>query len=88
MTEIKIDLKGVRGPQDLHQRIAEALCAPDYYGYNLDALYDLLTEMSESAKICFVNTGDAWQIMPGTCTRLQRVCRDAAEENEDIAIVM
>lgn len=88
MTEIKIDLKGVRGPRDLHRRIAEALGAPDYYGYNLDALYDLLTEMGGPVTICFENLTDAQQIMPGTCARLQMVCRDAAEENEDIAIVM
>ena len=88
MTEYTIDLKGVRGPADLHHRIAEALQAPDYYGYNLDALYDLLTEMAGPAEIRFTGLVDARQIMPGTIGTLQQLCKDVSEENEGIQMRM
>ena len=38
-----------------HDYLAEALNLPDYYGKNLDALYDCLTEMS--CEIELVNAG-------------------------------
>lgn len=87
MTEYRIELRGVRGPADLHRRIAEALKAPDYYGYNLDALYDLLTEMAGPAEIRFTGVKDALQIMPGTIGTLQQLCEDADEENKDLRIM-
>lgn len=35
----------------LHDQLAQKLSFPDYYGRNLDALYDLLTERPESTRL-------------------------------------
>ena len=41
---------------DLHRAFAEALDLPDYYGKNLDALHDCLTEIREPVSVIAVNT--------------------------------
>lgn len=51
MKEIVIDCISVSSRADLHQIFAEALSFPDYYGKNLDALYDCLTGMSGSIRM-------------------------------------
>lgn len=40
-----LDLTGVATREDLHRRTAEALGFPEWYGMNLDGLYDMLTQM-------------------------------------------
>lgn len=46
MKQIVIDCTAVHSRADLHQVFAEALSFPEYYGKNLDALYDCLTGLS------------------------------------------
>ncbi len=41
-----------------HRYLAEMLSLPDYYGRNLDALYDCLTDLDET-EIRFVNLEEA-----------------------------
>ena len=38
-----------------HQYLCEQLELPDYYGRNLDALYDCLSEMSSDTYIILIN---------------------------------
>lgn len=39
-----------------HAHLAEQLGFPEYYGNNLDALYDLLTERGEETLLCLENS--------------------------------
>lgn len=48
---ITIDCGGCADKQELHERIAGALNFPDWYGYNLDALMDCLTDLDETTVI-------------------------------------
>lgn len=48
---MKLNCENIETKQQLHEIIAESLCFPDYYGKNLDALFDLLTERSEETLI-------------------------------------
>ena len=41
--EYTIDLKGVKTIWALHEAIKKGLMLPDYYGMNMDALWDCLT---------------------------------------------
>ena len=41
----KIDFTGVQSIWDVHAILKESLDFPDYYGGNLDALFDCLTDM-------------------------------------------
>ena len=49
--ETVIDCTGVSSRADLHQVFAEALSFPEYYGKNLDALFDCLTGMSGTIRL-------------------------------------
>ena len=45
--DITIDGRGVFIEQDFHRQLAVALGVQDFYGYNLDALWDLLSASVE-----------------------------------------
>lgn len=49
--EYIIDLKNVKDKEEAHKIIKEALNFPDYYGANLDALNDSLSEIEEGSSI-------------------------------------
>ena len=63
-----------------HEKIAEELRFPPYYGKNLDALCDCLAEISEKTVICT----DA----AGATTPFFAVIKDAARENKNIVTVI
>lgn len=56
--EFIIDLEGAGSEEEIQERIEEALPLPDYYGENLDALYDVLTEYGNGWHIILLNTDD------------------------------
>ena len=72
------------GPLDTKEQVQtylqEQMGFPSYYGKNLDALYDCLTEYSEDVAVLLT---DMWQERPVDeyIRRVFRVFRDAAEEN-------
>ncbi|MGN1147982.1 MAG: barstar family protein [Lachnospiraceae bacterium] len=46
--EYTLDCREMTGRKEAHDYIAEQLSFPAYYGQNLDALYDCLTDMPVS----------------------------------------
>ena len=64
-----------------HSYLAEELEFPDYYGGNLDALYDCLMDLSDvRIKIDVDGNENAY------LSRILRVFEDAAEDNGDIEV--
>ena len=50
-----IDLTSVTTPREMHEQIKAALSLPEYYGMNLDALWDCLTAfVALPCSICLV----------------------------------
>ena len=49
--EYIIDLKNIKNKEDAHNIIKEALELPEYYGANLDALNDALSELPMGSSI-------------------------------------
>lgn len=76
-----IDLKGAKTKEELHEILKETLPLPDYYGGNLDALYDVLTEMGDDWNLIFYNTCDLAVEEPDyfgkLCTMADRAVREA-----------
>ena len=68
-----------------HEYIAEVLEFPDYYGKNLDALFDCLTEMGESS-ILFINL-DALEMLGDYSGALLAVFEEAEQANEDLSLI-
>ena len=46
--KVKLDTYQMIDREDAHEYLKNKFQFPDYYGRNLDALYDLLTEMDET----------------------------------------
>ena len=49
---IVIDCTNIKNKQQLHQLLAKELSFPSYYGHNLDALMDCLTDIRRDTVIC------------------------------------
>lgn len=48
MKEIVLDCSEIVDETQLHQALYQALHLPEWYGHNLDALFDCLTELEET----------------------------------------
>lgn len=80
--EAIIDCSGIETPRQLQDRLKQALSLPDWYGSNLDALYDCLTAITQETHL--VLTG--FQDLPPFANGFHRVFRDAAEKNPNLNI--
>lgn len=59
MEEKIIDCARIQTREDFHAIFREALSFPDWYGSNLDALYDCLTEISGRVRLLDWETAEA-----------------------------
>ena len=59
-----IDLTGVNTKAELHAAISGELPLPEWYGNNLDALHDVLSEHAGKWLLIIYNTGSALHSMP------------------------
>lgn len=82
-----IDLAKVDSIEKLHARLKRALRLPDYYGANLDALYDVLTEGGAGRTLMFRHCADFWARFPDFLPRLVQVLLNARDETEGLEIV-
>ena len=55
MKRVWIDGKHINDMASLHRLVSVALGFPSYYGNNLDALYDCLTDLFEETEITVTN---------------------------------
>ena len=88
MRTITLNINRLHSVPALHKYLRSALALPVYYGANLDALYDCLTEIAEPTQI----------IVPADITdneklgwygeQLLQVLQDAAEENENLQVTV
>lgn len=83
---IMIDLSDVRSKDAFHDKIQEVLDCPPYYGRNLDALYDVLTDYSEPMELNFVGFADFTHDLPGYSTSFKEMCLEAMAENSMLQI--
>lgn len=70
----------------LHDLLSGELAFPEWYGRNLDALYDCLTDLCEETELVLCSW-DSWEDLR-YADRLLRVFRDAADENEKLHITV
>ena len=85
MKQITIDCIGMTTPDEVHDRFAQALDFPDWYGRNLDALYDMLSTCSELE----LTLDNAWAIdkMFRYGDNLKLALDDAAKDNPFFTVV-
>ena len=86
--EYRIDLSGVSDRAGLHDRSEQGLPLPEWYGRNLDALYDVLTEpeFGKGCRITFSGCGDLRDSMPRYLMAMQHMCAAAAQSNPGLEV--
>ena len=87
MTTIKLEFTNIETMRALHIYLQYKLDLPAYYGKNLDALYDCLTDLAEDTTI-IVNAGAACGECAASMPKLLRVLEDAQEENPHLTIAV
>lgn len=87
MTTIHLDGTQLTSPTNVHRMFAQAFQFPAWYGNNLDALYDLLTDVSDTTlHLCHTTAVEAQLGSYGT--RLLTTLRDAATENPSLTLIL
>ena len=84
MKQCVFDCSGIRDPEEFHDALVEALVLPNWYGTNLDALYDCLTSITEETHVILRNFAQLGAQYSG----FQEVFQDAREANPRIRITM
>ena len=82
MMMVTLDALRLQDKEQAHKYLHEALDFPEYYGNNLDALHDCLTELDD-VSVEFVNAENAG----GYFARVMGVFRDSAEENPGLKLL-
>ena len=77
MKNINVDLTADKSV--IHETLAQELCFPEYYGKNLDALYDIMSVYSEDVALCVSGQSDYGN-------KVLKTLEDAAKENKHIKI--
>ena len=76
--------KRMRYNKSAHDYLKRKLHFPDYYGNNLDALWDLLTTISEPIEIILLNSETLYENLGDYGRELVKVFEDAMDENANI----
>ena len=82
-----LDSGSVGSRETLHRTLAAGLHFPDWYGGNLDALHDCLTELAEPTELVIRNSRALAETLGGYVLPLRRVLADCAAENGLLSVV-
>lgn len=83
MKEIIIHCDAIDSPREFHRALARELEFPAWYGGNLDALYDCLTQISAETRLRLVG----FDQLPSFSRGFRRVMEEAAEDNPNLRVV-
>lgn len=85
MKECIIHGKNISGWEAFYQKLSADLDFPKWFGGNLDALYDCLTELDQ-AQITIYQWDALAETLGGKSKGLRRVLSDAGLENPDLIV--
>ena len=88
MEEIILNCRDMRTKEKAHEYIMKKMNFPDYYGKNLDALYDILSTYDKEVIIKFIDAEFLFEALGDYGTSLIDVFKEAEEENSRIKIEM
>ena len=86
MREYTVNGSNMLTKSDAHAELASALEIKDYYGANLDALYDVLGGFR--GRIRLINTVQMLNGLKGYGCKILKTLFDAASENEYITLII
>lgn len=81
MKQIVLDCAKIEDRRQLHEALGRELAFPEWYGHNLDALHDCLTELPEEVKLILFNWRLLQERLGDYAARLIYVLHCSSEEN-------
>ena len=88
MIILNLDGSVLNNKEELHNTIFYQLALPDYYGRNLDALWDVLSTWSAPLCIEVTHTELLKRHLTGYADALLELLHDAAAENNTITLII
>lgn len=81
MKKVQLDGAACRSQEELHDQLKTVLNLPDYYGKNLDALWDCLTgEVTLPVELTWVNFQTSKDALGDYAENLRQLFQEAEEE--------
>ena len=84
--EYVVSLADTSTREDLHKAISSAIPLPEYYGGNLDALHDVLTDISEPTRIIFTDYKAAKKSLGNYFYSFREAAEDSEKENPNLTV--
>lgn len=88
MQIVTIDCSDIKTSEQLHQALAQTLKFPEYYGKNLDALFDCLTEYRQDRELIFQNWHALSYALKDYAEKTLYVFHEASEENPHLRVTI
>jgi len=85
---LELDGRLMADRKTVHEFLAERLRFPDYYGRNLDGLYDLLTEISEPVEIRISHAAQMELLLGPYAGLLIDTLHDAQRSNPNLTVTI
>ena len=87
MAEITLDGLELQSMEEVHGLFARALDLPEWYGRNLDALFDCLTDAHEPVTVRLLHKDELRERLGRRGGALIRLLRRAAEESPNVTLL-
>lgn len=88
MRTIQIQVNAIKTLDQAHTYLAQLMDFPVYYGRNLDALYDMLTEISQDTQVILPKALEDDHYLGLDGTYIIRVFQDAAQNNPKLHLIL
>lgn len=85
MKKVVIDCEKLRQKEQAHLYLAEVFDFPDYYGKNLDALFDCLTELGECT--IFLENENTLNQADSYGMKVLKALEEATQVNSNLKII-
>ena len=86
--KLVLDGEKICSREDLHKQIKAILDFPEWYGGNLDALYDCLADLTEEVNIHILHKSSLEEILGDYARTLLLVLKDAEQVNLNIRVLV
>ena len=88
MKQVILDGRLLDSREAFHETVARELGFPDWYGNNLDALYDCLTDLEEETVICLLHPDAMKEKLGDYGGKVLAALLEAGQENPALHICL